>query len=286
MIRLLICVLAGIALAAGLVALGERGWGPVVVTHEGEQHRVTGPGERRVVYAVPGLGWRVPLLSDNVRIDTRWQFHDSRASLFETSDGERPEIGCFAIWRFRDAASAIDPADAGARVEAALRETLRSLALDRTLEELLASDRVEVETTLEEHVREILVSAGMEVRAAGIQEVELSGAVRAMVARQAEQARSLEREADQEPARMRAEADGEARRLRAAAARDAEIRRGQGEAEAARIYAEAHAVAPDFYAFQRHLEAYRKTIGANTTLVLSPDSDFFRLLQEGGTPRQ
>ena len=62
------------------------------------------------------------------------------------------------------------------------------------------------------------------------------------------------------------------------ARRDAEIARGEGDAQAARIYAEAYATDPKLYAFVRSLEAYRKTLGERTTLVLSPKSEFFRYL--------
>jgi membrane protease subunit HflC len=67
------------------------------------------------------------------------------------------------------------------------------------------------------------------------------------------------------------------------AKRESEIARGEGDAEAARIYAEAYSTNPDFYAFLRSMEAYRKTIGKETTLVLSPDSEFFRYL-DGAVP--
>ena len=58
--------------------------------------------------------------------------------------------------------------------------------------------------------------------------------------------------------------------------------RGEGDAEAARIYADAYQKAPDFYEFTRSLEAYRKTIGKGTTLVLPPDHEFFQTMQSGG----
>ena len=54
---------------------------------------------------------------------------------------------------------------------------------------------------------------------------------------------------------------------------------GEGDAEATRIYAEAYGSDPDFYEFTRSLEAYRKTIGSDTTLVLSPESEFFQFLE-------
>ena len=79
--------------------------------------------------------------------------------------------------------------------------------------------------------------------------------------------------------RIRAEAEKEARIIVANATRDAEITKGEGDAEATRIYAEAYGTDPDFYEFTRSLEAYRKTIGADTTLVLSPESEFFQFFE-------
>ena len=79
--------------------------------------------------------------------------------------------------------------------------------------------------------------------------------------------------------RIRAEADREARVIVAEARRDAEIARGQGDAEATQIYAEAYGPDPEFYGFMRSLEAYEKTIGEHTTLVLSPKAEFFRFFE-------
>ena len=58
----------------------------------------------------------------------------------------------------------------------------------------------------------------------------------------------------------------------------AEITRGQGDAESARIYAQAYSKDPEFYAFVRSLEAYRATMKGSTTMVLPPDHEFFRFL--------
>ena len=59
---------------------------------------------------------------------------------------------------------------------------------------------------------------------------------------------------------------------------DSEVLRGEGDAVAARIYAEAYQQDPAFYAFVRSLAAYRKTLGENTTMVVPPDHDFFKYL--------
>ena len=77
---------------------------------------------------------------------------------------------------------------------------------------------------------------------------------------------------------IRAKANREAREMVAQANADSEVRRGEGDAEAARIYAEAYSKDPNFYTFVRSLEAYRKTIGQKTTLIVSPDHEFFQFL--------
>ena len=92
-------------------------------------------------------------------------------------------------------------------------------------------------------------------------------------------ARKNRAEGNEQARRIRAEADREARVIVANATRDAEIARGAGDADATRIYAEAYTEAPAFYAFLRSLEAYRKTIGEGTTLVFSPEAEFFQFLQ-------
>ena len=59
---------------------------------------------------------------------------------------------------------------------------------------------------------------------------------------------------------------------------DSEILRGEGDAGAARIYSNAYSKDPNFYAFVRSLEAYRKTLGEKTTLIIPPDHEFFKYL--------
>jgi membrane protease subunit HflC len=92
-------------------------------------------------------------------------------------------------------------------------------------------------------------------------------------------ARKSRAEGDEQARIIRAKADAEARVIVANARRDAEIARGHGDAEATAIYAAAYSVDADFYGFVRSLEAYRKSIGEGTTLVLSPKSEFFQFLE-------
>ncbi|MDH4016719.1 MAG: protease modulator HflC, partial [Actinomycetota bacterium] len=80
---------------------------------------------------------------------------------------------------------------------------------------------------------------------------------------------------DREAREIRAKAEREARTLLARARAESEITRGEGDAEAAGIYSKSYSADPEFYAFVRSLQAYRATIDEDTTLVLSPEHDFF-----------
>ena len=78
---------------------------------------------------------------------------------------------------------------------------------------------------------------------------------------------------------IRASADKEREIILAAAYEQAERFRGEGDARAARIYAEAYSQDPDFYSFIRRMEAYRNIVTSDTTLVLDADSDLMRFLE-------
>lgn len=100
---------------------------------------------------------------------------------------------------------------------------------------------------------------------------------------EAERLRARGREAEQ---RIRAVADRQAVEIVAEANRDSEILRGEGDAERNRLFAEAFGRDPEFFEFYRSMTAYEKALqDTGTTLVLSPDSEFFRFFQEDGNSR-
>ena len=98
----------------------------------------------------------------------------------------------------------------------------------------------------------------------------------------AEFVRQYRAEGEEEAMRIRAEAERERTVLLAQAAAEAEEMRGRAEAEATRIYAEAHRRDPVFYEFVRSLEAARRVLDGQTTLLLPSDSALLRHLFEGG----
>lgn len=278
MIRATLALMIALCLAAGIGWLGEAGIAPLVLVHEGEQVVVRGPGDRVQRHDSPGrVAFRVPLLSSSRRYDTRLQVLELAAlPLPGRDDG----LDVVLWWKIEDVV----------RFGLAWPETEDAeLALAAHLTEAFSNALLAAgpdTATLTASFDTLLLDAGAEslrdkgVAMLGVRALRRPGAALLAAMRvDRETSRSaLRREVAELASRLSADARRGAAQIQSTAERDAEITRGQAEAEAARIYAEAHSEAPEFYAFSRRLEAYRNTLGPNTTLVLPPDHDFFRLL--------
>jgi membrane protease subunit HflC len=207
----------------------------------------------------------------------------------QTRDAERPVVDHYVVWRIADplkffASFPSGMGQAEAQIDRVTRSDLREVVGTKTLAEVVTTEREQVMRAITDKSAGSLAEFGIEVRDVRINRTELpSGTEENVYARMRSQREQLARkyraEGDQEGRRIRAEADRDARVTVADAQRDADVLRGEGEAESARIYAEAHSVAPEFYGFVRRLDAYKKTIGEHTTLVVPPSSEFFELLQ-------
>jgi len=121
--------------------------------------------------------------------------------------------------------------------------------------------------------------ADLRLRRLGFPEQSLQAVYNRMRAERERIAKKYRAEGEEDAARIRTETDRTVRDLLAEAYRDSEITRGKGDAESIRIYAEAFQRDPAFYRLTRTLEAYRKVLDKNTTLILSADAPLFRYLE-------
>lgn len=292
--RLIVLVLVLGAVAVGAIAAGRLEIGPVVVTREDEQKMILQFGQVRSV-TEPGIALRIPLVETVETYERRWLYLSTAPASIQTKDGEELVVDNYVVWRIGDAVKfkeafghANGESVAADRIDRVVRDDVREVIGRHTLEEVLNDQRVAIMTDIASKTREALTDYGIVVADVRINRTELPGGTEQSVYERmrTERERLAKRnraEGSEKARRIRAEAEKEARIIVANARRDAEITRGEGDAEATRIYGEAYGSDPDFYAFRRSLEAYRKTIGSDTTLVLSPDSEFFQFF-EGGTP--
>jgi membrane protease subunit HflC len=285
--RLLLLALVVLVLGVGLVIAGQYGIGPVVLTSEGEQKIILTLGDPRTV-TQPGLALRIPLIETVRSYERRLLYLNAPPNSIQTRDQEGLVVDNYVAWRIADPIQFFSSFPAGRsqaepQIDQVVRAAVREVVGQRTLAEVLTAERAEIMQVITDKTNLALGKFGVEIEDVRINRTELpkgteENVYARMKAERERQARKFRAEGEERARRIRAESDREARVIVAGARRDAEIARGEGDAQAARIYAEAYSADPELYALLRSLEAYRKTLGAGTTLVLSPQSEFFRYL--------
>jgi len=291
--RLLFVLLVLAAGFAALVKAGEYGLGPVVVTREDEQKLILFLKDPRDQATKPGLSLRWPYLAEVRTFDRRWLHLNSKSRLVQTMDRERVVVDNYVIWRISDPLqfyksfpTGIDKAEL--QIDREVGGNLREVVGQHSIPQVLTEAREAIMRKVSEKSAEALRPFGIEVRDVRINRTELPpGAEENVYARmRAERERLAKKhraEGEEQARTIRAEADRRARVIVAEARERSERLRGEGDAESARIYSDAYSRDAGFYAFVRSLEAYRKTLGEGTTLVLPPEHEFFHSLHRGGS---
>ncbi len=293
--KFLLLIVVIVALGVGFILLGQRGIGPVVITGEDEQKILLllgQPGDRPTE---PGISFRWPFVQEVRTFDRRWLQLDSAPNTVQTRDREGIVVDNYAIWRIDDPllfykSFPTGMSEAETQIDREVKAKVREVIGQHTLNEVVTEKRVAIMASITEKTGSALAGAGIAVRDVRINRTELpTDTEKNVYARMRAERERLSRkhraEGEEEARRIRASSDREARVTVAEAGRQSEIERGRGDAEAARIYAEAYGADAEFFAFVRSLEAYRDTIGSGTTLVLPPDHPFLKFLQDGkGAP--
>lgn len=263
----------------------------VFVVNEREQAIVLRFGEIVEVKTEPGLYFKAPFGmfgADNVQIiEDRVMRFDLDDIRVQVSGGKFYEVDAFVAYRISDprvfratVSGSVDLAEQ--RLRTRLDAALRRVYGVRGFEAALSEERASMMREVRDQLRPDATSLGLEIEDVRIRRTDLTAEVsqqtydrmKAERLAEAERLRARGREAAQ---RIRARADREVVEIVAEAQRDSEIARGEGDAERSRIYAEAFERDPEFFAFYRSLDAYRQALeGTGTTMVLSPQSDFFR----------
>jgi membrane protease subunit HflC len=236
----------------------------------------------------PGLHFKKPLIQNVLRFDARILEYDSQPAEILTKDKKTMLVDNFTKWKI------VDPlqfyrtvqtiAGAQARLDDIIYSEMRVVLGQYLLIEVVNQKRAEIMAQVSRESTDIIREYGIEVVDVRIKRTDLPpeneraifGRMRAERERQAKQYRS---EGQEESAKVRSDAERERTVILADAEREASVLRGQGDAEATKIFAQSLEQGPEFFAFQRTLEAYEKSFQNNTTFVLTPQSEFFRYLR-------
>jgi len=229
----------------------------------------------------PGLHMKLPFIQNVVYFDARILDYDARPAEALTSDLKSMVLDNYARWKI------VDPlrfyrtmrteANAQARLDAVIYSQIRAHIGRHTLTEVVNDKRTAIMDSVTEKTSQQMQEFGIKIVDVRIKRTDLPAEnqraifdrMRAERERQATQYRS---EGSEESTKIRSAADKERALILADANKKSQVLRGEGDAEAARIYAEAFSKSPEFFSFQRGLEALRKSLGENTRMVLTPDS--------------
>lgn len=266
-------------------------WSSIFVVNERQQAIVLRFGEIVDVKSEPGLYFKLPFAfmeADNVQmVDDRVLRFDLDDIRVQVSGGRFYEVDAFIAYRisdarrFRLAVSGSIPL-AEQRLRTRLDAALRRVYGLRGFEAALSEERSSMMREVRDQLRPDATSLGLEIVDVRIRRTDLTQEVsqqtyermRAERLAEAERLRARGREAAQ---RIRARADREVVEIVAEARRESEILRGEGEAQRNAVFADAFNRDPDFFEFYRSMSAYTSALeGSGTTMLLSPDSEFFR----------
>jgi len=239
----------------------------------------------------PGLHWKWPIVQNVRKFPKRILTISDRPERVFTAENEALQVDFFVKWRIANTVRFYTSTGGLLQVgDARLSEIIKNSVVTefgkRSVEQSISVGRAELMRDMLDTASAAARDIGVELIDFRVKQVEFMDDVRNSVYQQmaAERARiAAERRAEgRESAEgKRAAADRERTIILADAYRDGQILRGEGDARAAEIYANAYNKDPEFYAFYRSIDAYRKSMGKEgDLLVLDPDNDFFRYLNQ------
>ena len=275
-----------IAIGFGILALVILVSASMFTVNEAQQALVLQFGEPRRVIREPGLKFKVPFIQEVRILDRRVLDLDPPVEQVILADQKRLDVDAFARYRIHDPLrfyqTAGTEAVAETRMNATVNSALRRVLGNVTVLAVLSDERAKVMNDIKLQVNAEAQRFGIEIVDVRIRRADLpeetSQSIFARMRSEREREASEARAQGQEQAQqIRSRAERERTVIVAEAQRDAQILRGEGDNTALKLIAEVTSKDPEFYGFYRSLEAYRKALNKDdTTMVLSPNSEFFR----------
>lgn len=241
----------------------------------------------------PGLDFITPFVQTVRYFDKRILPLESDPEEVITSDRKRIVVDAFARFRISDPVKYLQSSPnedaARQRLLSLMNSSLRGVLGSQNFSALLSGERERLMREIRDQMQAGARDLGIDIVDVRIRRADLpvnnqNAVFQRMQAERQQEAEKYRSEGDAEAQRITADADRQATVIRAEATQKSDILRGEGEAERNRILGEAYGRDPDFFEFYRSLKAYEASMnGSNTTMVVSPDSPFFRYFQRGAS---
>ena len=249
-------------------------------------------GDPKRIVLKPGLNFKLPFIQNVVFLDKRILNLDAPPEEVIASDQKRLIVDAFARFQIIDPLkfyiSVGNERVARSRLSTIINSRIRSVLGTQRLQTLLSEDRTKQMALIQDGVNNEAEKFGIKIVDVRIKRADLPPANSEAIYRRMQTER--EREAKEFRAKgaemavtITSTADKEVTVLLANAKKQSEIMKGEGDGQRNKIFAQAFGKDPEFFAFYRAMQAYEKAlIGGDTSLILSPDSDFFKFFGNTG----
>jgi len=277
----LLAVLGVVVIAIGIVASSA-----LFIVQQTQQAIVLRFGKPQNTVQDPGLNFKFPFIEEVIFYDKRVLDLDPPTERVILADQKRLDVDSYARFRI------IDPllfyqttrlvSGVPGKLSPIINSSLRRVLGNHTLLDILSIGRATIMVDIKKAVNDAVKRFGMEivevrVRRADYPDETRSNIENRMKSERDREAKEFRAEGFELAEGIRADADKQKVVILAEAQKEAETLRGKGDGLAIQIYADAFGQDPDFFAFYRSMQAYRKALSSSdTTMVLSPTSDFFK----------
>ncbi len=269
-----------------IIIIAAVGFFSIFIVKEVNQAIVLQFGDPKRIITKPGLNFKLPFIQNVVFLDKRILNLDTPPEEVIASDQKRLIVDAFARFQIVDPLkfyiSVGNERVARSRLSTIINSRIRNVLGQQELQTLLSKDRTKQMTLIQEGVNNEAENFGIKIVDVRIKRADLPQANSEAIYRRMQTER--EREAKEFRARgaemavtITSTADKEVTVILADAQKKSEIMKGEGDGQRNKIFADAFGRDPEFFGFYRAMQAYEKAlIGGETSLILSPDSEFFK----------
>lgn len=264
-------------------------YGGVMIVDETEQIVIVQLGKPVRNITEPGLNFKIPFIQSATVFEKRLLEYDSAPNTILTQDKKNLTLDNYAQWRITDPLKFMQTMRtqslAQSRLDDIIYSSLRVQLGTHLMHEIVSTMRDSLMQKVTENASFTAKDYGIEIIDVRIKRADLpreneQAVFDRMKAERERMAKQYRSEGKEEAVKIRAETDKDREIILADAYKAAQTVRGDGEAQAIKIYARAYQSDPDFYEFVRTMEAYVEIFDDKTKLVLTPESEFLRYLKE------
>ena len=269
-----------------IIVLAATAFFSIFIVKEINQAIVLQFGDPKRIISTPGINFKIPFIQNVVFLDKRILNLDAPPEEVIASDQKRLIVDAFARFQIVDPLkfyiSVGNERVARSRLSTIINSRIRSVLGTQRLQTLLSADRTNQMALIQDGVNNEAEKFGIKIVDVRIKRADLPPAnseaiYRRMQTERNREAKEFRAKGAEMAITITSTADKEVTVILAEAEKQSQIMKGEGDGQRNKIFADAFGKDPEFFAFYRAMQAYEKAlIGGETSLILSPDSEFFK----------